>query len=116
MEAEPVTWHFGLMAERWAEFITEAREAPFFQREIAHYGQPVLDVACGVGRLLLPLLRAGIDIDGCDISGDMLKHCWKKALAEGFNPRLVEQPMHALKLPRRYRTIYICNSFGLVEY
>jgi 2-polyprenyl-3-methyl-5-hydroxy-6-metoxy-1,4-benzoquinol methylase len=33
----------------------------------------VLDVACGSGRLLLPLLRAGIDIDGCDISGDMLK-------------------------------------------
>jgi hypothetical protein len=38
MEAEPVTWHFGLMAERWAEFITEARESPFFQREITRYG------------------------------------------------------------------------------
>ena len=107
MENEPVTWNFGLMAERWAEFITEVREAPFFQREIGRTGQPVRDVACGIGRLLVPLLRAGIDVDGCDISGDMLKYRRKKAAAEGFSPRLVEQPMHALDLTRKYKTIYI---------
>jgi SAM-dependent methyltransferase len=113
MENEPVNWNFGLMAERWVEFITETKEAPFFLKEIAHYGQPVLDIACGIGRLLIPLLRAGIDVDGCDISGDMLTNCRKRAAAEGLSPRLVEQPMHALDLPRKYRTIYICNAFGL---
>src|SRR6266511_2418284 len=49
-------------------------ELPFFQQAIARFGQPVLDLACGTGRLLVPLLYAGIDIDGCDISGDMLQH------------------------------------------
>ena len=44
MTDEPVVWHYGLMAERWAEFITAAREIPFFLQEIARYGQPVLDV------------------------------------------------------------------------
>ena len=63
------------MAESWAEFSTDAREVPFFLQEIAQHGQPVLDVACGTARILLPLLRAGIDIDGCDISADMLKYC-----------------------------------------
>jgi SAM-dependent methyltransferase len=113
MEDEPVSWNFGLMAERWAECMTEAPELPFWEQEIARYGQPVLDVACGIGRLLIPLLSAGIDVDGCDISGDILKQCRRKALAQGFHPGLFEQPMHSLELPRRYRTIYICNAFGL---
>lgn len=113
MNDEPFVWHYGLMAERWAEGIQETPELPFFEKAIARFGQPVLDVACGTGRLLLPLLRAGIDIDGCDISGDMLRHCRRKAAAEGFQPYLLEQPMHAFTMPRRYRTIYICGSFGL---
>ena len=113
MSDEPVVWHYGLMAERWAEFITECREAPFFIKEIARYGQPVLDLACGAGRVLLPLLRAGIDVDGCDISADMLHYCRRKAASEGFNPSLYNQPMHAFEIPRKYKTIYICDSFGL---
>jgi SAM-dependent methyltransferase len=113
MADDPLIWHYGLMAERWAEFNTEAREAPFFLEQIARFGQPVLDVACGTGRVLLPLLRAGIDIDGCDLSEDMLYHCRKKAVSERFSPNLYMQPMHAFDLPRRYKTIYLCDSFGL---
>ena len=70
MTDEPVVWHYGLMAEHWAEFSTEAQEPPFFLKEIAKYGQPALDVGCGTGRVLLPLLRAGIDIDGDGASSD----------------------------------------------
>ncbi len=81
-------------------------------REIGRYGQPVLDLACGTGRLLLPLLQAGIDVDGCDISGDMLYHCQRKAASQGFHPNLYQQPMHAIDLPRKYKMIYLCNSFG----
>jgi len=113
MTDEPVVWHYGLMAERWAESITDTPELPFFEKAIARFGQPVLDLACGTGRLLLPLLRAGIEVDGCDISGDMLQHCRNKATAEGFSPNLYEQPMHAFEIPRKYKTIYICGSFGL---
>jgi SAM-dependent methyltransferase len=113
MTTEPVVWHYGLMAERWAEFINDCYEAPFFLKQIVRFGQPVLDVGCGTGRVMLPLLRAGIDIDGCDISGDMLKYCRKKAAGEGFNPNLYDQPMHAFAISRSYRTIYICGSFGL---
>ncbi len=110
---QPLVWHYGLMAERWGEFLTDAPELPFFQREIARYGQPVLDLGCGAGRLLVPLLAAGIDIDGCDISQDMLDQCRRRAAAAGFDPALSAQPMHAFTLPRKYRTIYICDSFGL---
>jgi SAM-dependent methyltransferase len=110
---EPLVWHYGLMAQRWGEFLTASPEVPFFRHEIASHGQPVLDLACGAGRLLVPLLVEGVDIDGCDISADMLVECRRAATAAGHDVRLYAQPMHALDVPRRYRTIYICDSFGL---
>jgi len=113
MNDEPVNWFYGLMAERVAEFTPKPYQVPFFKGEIERFGQPVLDVGCGVGRLLLPLLQAGVDIDGCDISGDMLRHCRDKAVSQGLEPRLYEQPMHDFNIPRQYRTIYICDSFNL---
>ena len=70
---KPVVWHCSLMAERWANHLEDAPEAPYFQQAVARFGEPVLDIACGAGRVLLPLLRAGIDIDGCDISGDAIQ-------------------------------------------
>lgn len=59
------------------------------------------------------MLQAGLDVDGCDLSGDMLAHCRKRAARLGHPPRLYEQPMHAFELPRTYRTITLCDSFGL---
>ena len=113
MTEEPQTWHYGLVAQWWAEFNVEGPEIAYHRRFIESYGQPALDVACGTGRLLLPYLRAGLDVDGCDISPDMLALCRAKAAREGLSPRLYQQAMHELDLPRTYRTIIVCGSFGL---
>ena len=82
-------------------------------RQFVEAGQPALDVACGTGRLLLPYLRDGLDVDGCDVSPDMLGHCREAAAREGLEPNLYAQAMHELDLPRRYRTVYVCGGFGL---
>lgn len=115
IDSEPQTWHYGLIASWWGEFNDDFRshEIPYFQAAIDRSGQPVLDVGCGAGRLLLPYLRAGIDIDGCDVSADMIEACRRKAAGEGLQPNLYVQPMHLLDLPRSYRTIFVCGSFGL---
>jgi SAM-dependent methyltransferase len=113
MGDQPQTWHYGLVAQWWAEFNVATPELAFYQACIERFGQPALDVACGTGRLLLPLLQAGLDVDGCDLSPDMLACCRAKAQRLGLAPQLFTQAMHALDLPRRYRTIYICDSFGL---
>ncbi|MFB2351895.1 class I SAM-dependent methyltransferase, partial [Priestia megaterium] len=75
------------------------------QRLIERSGEPALDLGCGTGRLLRHYLRAGIDVDGCDYSADMLAQCEARAQAEGLSPRLYRQALHELDLPRRYRTI-----------
>jgi SAM-dependent methyltransferase len=110
----PQIWHYGLVSRDWAEFQTDGGpEAVYFQKIIGRSGEPALDLGCGSGRLLLPYLQAGLDVDGCDVSADMLARCRERAAAEGFAPRLYEQAMHALDLPRRYRTIFACGVVGL---
>ena len=37
-------------------------------------GGPALDIACGTGRIALPLARAGIRVTGIDLSPHMLEH------------------------------------------
>ena len=113
MSEESQVWHYGLMAERWGEFLHEAPELPFFEQAIKRFGQPVLDLACGAGRLLLPLRRLGHVVEGCDLSADMLAQCQRRADGVGLQVRLFNQAMHQLDLPHRYRMIYICDSFGL---
>jgi SAM-dependent methyltransferase len=106
------TWHHGVVARWWAEFNHGGPEVEYFRPFVAS-GQPALDVACGAGRLLLPYLRDGLDVDGCDVSADMLAECRRLAAAEGLDPTLHRQAMHELELPRRYRTIVVCGGFGL---
>ena len=115
MEDGPQTWHHGLVAAWWGEFNDDFRphEVPFYQAHIERSGQPALDAGCGAGRLLLPYLRAGLDVDACDQSADMIEVCREKAIREGFEPNLSVQPMHAIDLPRKYRTIIVVGSFGL---
>lgn len=88
-------------------------EIAYFQEQIEKYGQPALDAGCGTGRLLLPFLRAGLDVDGCDVSGDMLAYCKETAEREGLTPRLYQQALHELDLPRRYQSIVACGVFGI---
>ncbi len=68
---------------------------------------PVLDLCCGTGRVLLPLLRAGVDADGVDGFPAMLEVARRKAAAEGFTPSLELSDMRGFRLPRRYALIVI---------
>ncbi len=113
MDAQAQTWHYGIVAQWWAEFNVGGPEIARFQAIIEESGQPALDAACGTGRLLVPFLKAGLDVDACDISPDMLAYCREYAACEGFSPDLYTRAMHQLDLPRTYRTIIVCGGIGL---
>jgi SAM-dependent methyltransferase len=99
------TWHYGVVAKWWAEFNVGGPEVSHFRDIIREAGEPVLDVGCGTGRLLLEYLGEGIDVDGADVSPDMLAYCRKLGDARGMSPRLVATPMQELEVDRKYRTI-----------
>lgn len=103
----------GLMAQSWDILRGDTSNWPdrfFFLDIIQKYGQPVLDVGCGTGRLLIDYAQQGIDIDGVDNSPEMLELCQQKSQSLGINPRCYQQTMETLALPRKYRTIMIPSS------
>jgi len=110
----PRTWHHGLVALWWAEFNhAKPEELGFYRSAIERFGQPALDLGCGTGRIMLPLLEEGLDVDGIDVSEDMLSHARRRAAERGLAPMLLAQSFHELDPPRTYRTVYICDSFGI---
>ena len=108
----------GLMAATWDLFRgdTSDWDDKFFYRDVIdRCGEPALDIGCATGRLILDYLADGVDVDGVDISPEMLAICREKARARGLTPNLYEQSMESLDLPRAYRTIIVSSSsFQLV--
>src|SRR6185503_13374195 len=68
---------------------------------------PVLELACGTGRVMIPCLEAGADVDGLDLRADMLDALRRKAAAKGLVPRVVQGDMRDFTMPRRYSLITI---------
>lgn len=73
---------------------------------------PVLDVACGTGRILLPCLQAGVDVEGLDLFEPMLKTLRAKAASLGLSPQLHQADMGHFSLSRRFALVMIpFNAF-----
>jgi SAM-dependent methyltransferase len=78
-------------------------------------GSPVLELACGTGRVLLPLARQGHQVTGVDISPQMLDIARRKVAAENLDDRitLVHQDMRELDLDTKFNLAFIAiNSFS----
>jgi ubiquinone/menaquinone biosynthesis C-methylase UbiE len=108
----------GLLASSWD--FQRGDTSKFNDRQInrdmvERSGEPILDVGCGTGRLLLEYRAEGLDVDGVDNSPEMLAICEQKAAEQGFPVTLYNQEMDSLELPRQYRTILVPSfSFQLV--
>lgn len=77
--------------------------------------QPVLEPMCGSGRFLIPILEAGINIEGTDASAEMLESCRNKCRDKKQNPVLFYQKIQEQMLPRKYGMAFIpSGSFGLI--
>ncbi len=105
----------GLVAEAWDRLRGDTSawpDRPFYRSIIEEQGGAALDVGCGTGRLTLDYLAAGLDVDGVDNSPEMLEICRAKAAERGLDlsGRLFEQELDALRLPRRYRTIFVPSA------
>jgi SAM-dependent methyltransferase len=105
--------YYGMLAEFWDLFRGDTstwEDRIFFLEVVKKYGQPVLDVGCGTGRILLDFMQQGIDIDGVDNSPEMLKLLHQKAEKLNLRPTAYQQEMAELSLPRQYKTILVPSS------
>jgi len=89
------------------QYSTYGEDLPFWVELARAAGGPVLEVGCGTGRVHLPLLQAGVDVDGFDLQPAMLDELRRKAAALGATPRVHEADMRDFALLRRYALVVI---------
>jgi SAM-dependent methyltransferase len=102
----------GLMAQGWDPLrgdTSDWEDRAFFLSLIRSVGEPVLDVGCGTGRLLVDYLSQGVDIDGVEISPDMVSILRDKASAAGLDvhDRVHLAAMETMELARRYQLVIV---------
>ena len=82
-------------------------DIPFYVARAREAAGPTLEAGCGTGRVLLPTLQAGVDIDGFDLHPGMIEVLRAKAAALGLSPRVSVADMRDFTMPRRYALITI---------
>ncbi|WCF05854.1 class I SAM-dependent methyltransferase [Paenibacillus thiaminolyticus] len=76
----------------------------------------ILEAAVGSGRMLIPLLEAGLVVDGIDYSPAMLASCQKRCEERNVKPMLHEGKLQNFALPHKYDAIIIpTGSFCLID-
>jgi ubiquinone/menaquinone biosynthesis C-methylase UbiE len=77
-------------------------DVEFYLAQARKTGGPVLDVACGTGRVAFPLAETGIDVTGIDSAPGMIAIARAKQRAAGMNNlRFVRADMRRFDLGRR---------------
>ena len=78
---------------------------------------PVLEPAVGSGRVLVPLLQAGHEVDGFDASPEMLAVCRENCRAAGVAPRLSHARFEDFRYDRQFEAIVVpAGSFQLITH
>src|SRR5712691_3790873 len=83
--------------------------------ELCGPGGPLLELACGSGRLLIPLAREGYELTGVDSSASMLNLARQNVQRAGVEARckLVQQDICTLHLGQKFRMAFVAlGSFG----
>lgn len=84
----------------------------FYLAEGEQAGGPILEVACGTGRILLKLLQKGLDAEGLDLFPSMLSRLKEKAGSMGLNPMVHQGDMASFHLSRKFARVFITfNAF-----
>ncbi|HEX5799198.1 MAG TPA: methyltransferase domain-containing protein [Gaiellaceae bacterium] len=80
----------------WSHSVTEDIE--FYVEEARRSGGPVVELACGTGRIAVPVARAGVRVIGVDGSAAMLEVARERAAAAGVE-ELVDLRLGDLRDP-----------------
>src|SRR5499427_9631078 len=79
-------------------------DVDFYLAQAKKTGGPVLDVACGTGRVAFPLARAGVEVTGIDRAPGMIAIAKAKQRDSRLkNLRFVRANMTRFSLGRKYR-------------
>ena len=87
-------------------YVRRRDDVRFYVEVARHYGEPVLELGAGSGRITLAIAEAGVAVVGVDAMASMLAHA-KARLAlrperERERVKLIRGDLRKLRLPRRF--------------
>ena len=110
--------HYDLITAALAAHRMEASEdyvddVSFYVRQAEKCGGPVLELACGTGRIAVPMAEQGMQVTGLDISDSMLAHARRKAAERAVAVEWVRADCRDFTLNKRFSLIFLAfNSLG----
>jgi SAM-dependent methyltransferase len=88
----------------------------FYKGKLQSCKGRVLEAMVGSGRVIIPLLESGLNLDGVDDSPEMLASCRRRITDSGLQADLYESKLQSLALPHKYEAIIIPGgSFLLID-
>lgn len=95
--------------------ISGEAEVNWYLDKVKTFGGPVLDLACGTGRLSILIAKAGYKVTAIDFSEGMLKIFKKSLLKSPIQVRdriqIDHQRMTTFNLDQKFNTIVCCDAF-----
>jgi SAM-dependent methyltransferase len=90
----------------WAEE-GEPAELQLLDETLREYPGPSLEIGCGSGRLLLPLLQKGHQVEGLELSSEMLELCRKAGESLSLEPVLYQGDMGSFDSGKTYSSVLV---------
>jgi SAM-dependent methyltransferase len=104
---------FGPLSARFHEAAAPSAEDPeldWYDARLPREAGPVLELMCGAGRVLVPLLVRGVHVQGVDQSAAMLALCQRRLDESRLVTTLFRQAAGRLNLPFRYAAAYCAGG------
>lgn len=98
---ELVKYYDAIYGDAWENDIE------FYYQEAKQANGKILEIGCGTGRILLPLVKKNIDIIGLDISKEMINVLEKNAKKENLNPKVINGDMKNFSLNEKFDLVII---------
>ncbi len=93
------------------------KDIPFYINKVKQYGEPILELVCGTGRVTIPIAKEGFSITGLDLLNSMLKEAKRKSIDHGVEIEWIEGDMSKFKLNKKFKLILMpgCAFNGLLD-
>jgi SAM-dependent methyltransferase len=106
-----MSWGYGVLATEVYDLDkpvgTSFGDVEYYEQSLKSFEGPVLEPAVGTGRILVPLVQAGLAVDGYDSSPEMLSVCRERCAERGLDPMIREADMTTFVAPEEYSSVIL---------
>jgi SAM-dependent methyltransferase len=91
-------------------------EVDYFDEQIRSCGGRALEVGCGSGRLLVPLRKRGLSVEGVESSGELIHLCENRLKGAGLETKIHGMEIEEVRFDEEFHLLYVpLGSFQMIK-